>query len=215
MIANNRQWATELQAKDPLAFAELASGQSPESFFIGCADSRVPANSIVGVPAGEMFVHRNVANLVHNADMNILSSIDYACAHLKVKRIIVCGHTQCGGVKAAMEERDYGVLNPWLRNIRDVYRLYAEELDAIKDECVRYDRLVELNVVEQCLNVMKYASVQRAMHEDPAFSVHGWVFDVKTCLIKDLEIDFEKSIADLGKIYDLTGKLSHPERSNS
>ncbi len=208
LLENNQAWAEQLRLTEPEVFADMASGQSPETFFIGCADSRVPANSIVRVPPGDMFVHRNVANLVHNADMNILSSIEYACSHLKVKRIIVCGHTECGGVKAAMQARDYGVLDPWLRNIRDVYRLHALELDGIQDDNARYNRLVELNVEEQCLNVMKYSSVQSAMHAKPEFSVHGWVFDVKTCLIKDLNIDFEKGIAEFGKIYDLTGQMT-------
>lgn len=207
MLENNRRWADDLKANQPDVFADLASGHSPETLFIGCSDSRVPANSIIGLPPGDVFVHRNVANLVHSADMNILSTVDFAVAHLQVKRIVVCGHTLCGGVKAAMEARDYGVLNPWLRQIRDVYRLHFDELEAIKDDDQRYHRLVELNVQEQCVNILKYVAVQNAIMANPNFGVHGWVFDVRTGLIKDLEIDFQKILRELGKIYALSGSL--------
>ena len=207
MLENNRRWADDLKANQPDVFADLASGHSPETLFIGCSDSRVPANSIIGLPPGDVFVHRNVANLVHSADMNILSTVDFAVTHLRVKRIIVCGHTLCGGVKAAMEARDYGVLNPWLRQIRDVYRLYFDELEAIEDEDKRYHRLVELNVHEQCVNILKYVAVQNAIMANPNFGVHGWVFDVRTGLIQDLEIDFRKILKELGKIYALSGSL--------
>ena len=207
MLENNRRWADDIKANQPDVFADLASGQSPETLFIGCSDSRVPANSIIGLPPGDVFVHRNVANLVHSADMNILSTVDFAVTHLRVKRIIVCGHTLCGGVKAAMEARDYGVLNPWLRQIRDVYRLYFDELEAIEDEDKRYHRLVELNVHEQCVNILKYVAVQKAIMANPDFAVHGWVFDVRTGLIQDLEIDFRKILKELGKIYALSGSL--------
>jgi carbonic anhydrase len=167
----------------------------------------VPANSIIGLPPGDVFVHRNVANLVHNADMNILSTVDFAVTHLKVKRIIVCGHTLCGGVKAAMEARDLGVLNPWLRQIRDVYRLHFDHLEAIADPDEKYHRLVELNVQEQCVNILKYIAVQKAIIQNPEFTVHGWVFDVRTGLIKDLEIDFRQILKDIGKIYALSGSV--------
>ena len=146
MLENNRKWAADLKASQPDYFTDLASGQSPETLFIGCSDSRVPANSIIGLPPGDVFVHRNVGNLVHNADMNILSTVDFAVSHLKVRRIVVCGHTLCGGVKAAMEARDMGVLNPWLRQIRDVYRLHFDHLESIEDEDTRFNRLIELNV---------------------------------------------------------------------
>jgi carbonic anhydrase len=207
MLANNKIWAADLKKNNPELLAELSSGQSPETLFIGCSDSRVPANSIIGLPPGDVFVHRNVANLVHNADMNILSAIDFAVIELKVRRIIVCGHTLCGGVKAAMQVRDYGVLNPWLRLIRDVYRLHFEELESIKDEQDRFHRLVELNVHEQCVNILKYISVQQAIINNPQFSVHGWVFDVRTGLIQDLEIDFRKVLKELSKVYALSGSL--------
>jgi carbonic anhydrase len=207
MLENNRKWAADLKANQPEYFTDLASGQSPETLFIGCSDSRVPANSIIGLPPGDVFVHRNVANLVHNADMNILSTVDFAVTHLKVQRIIVCGHTLCGGVKAAMEARDMGVLNPWLRQIRDVYRLHFDHLESIDDEESRYHRLVELNVQEQCVNILKYIAVQKAIVQNPNFSVHGWVFDVRTGLIQDLEIDFRQILKDIGKIYALSGSL--------
>lgn len=207
MLDNNRKWAADLKVNHPELLKDFASGQSPETLFIGCSDSRVPANSIIGLPPGDVFVHRNVGNLVHNADMNILSAVDFAVTHLKVRRIIVCGHTLCGGVKAAMEARDYGVLNPWLREIRDVYRLHFETLEAIENENERFNRLVELNVQEQCVNILKYISVQNAIMNNPNFSVHGWVFDVRTGLIQDLEIDFRKILKDLSKIYALSGSL--------
>lgn len=207
MLENNRKWAADLKVNQPELLADLASGQSPETLFIGCSDSRVPANSIIGLPPGDVFVHRNVANLVHNADMNILSTVDFAVTYLKVRRIIVCGHTLCGGVKAAMEARDYGVLNPWLRQIRDVYRLHFDELEAIENEETRFHRLVELNVQEQVVNILKYIAVQNAIMSNPNFNVHGWVFDVRTGLIQDLEIDVKKILKDIGKIYALSGSL--------
>lgn len=207
MLENNRKWAADLKANQPEYFTDLASGQSPETLFIGCSDSRVPANSIIGLPPGDVFVHRNVGNLVHNADMNILSTVDFAVSHLKVRRIVVCGHTLCGGVKAAMEARDMGVLNPWLRQIRDVYRLHFDHLESIEDEDTRFTRLIELNVQEQCVNILKYIAVQKAILQNPNFSVHGWVFDVRTGLIKDLEIDVRQILKEIGKIYALSGSF--------
>jgi carbonic anhydrase len=207
MLENNRKWAADLKASQPDYFTDLASGQSPETLFIGCSDSRVPANSIIGLPPGDVFVHRNVGNLVHNADMNILSTVDFAVSHLKVRRIVVCGHTLCGGVKAAMEARDMGVLNPWLRQIRDVYRLHFDHLESIEDEDTRFNRLIELNVQEQCVNILKYIAVQKAILQNPNFSVHGWVFDVRTGLIKDLEIDVRQILKEIGKIYALSGSF--------
>ena len=151
-----------------------------------------------------MFVHRNVANLVHGLDMNAASAIEYAVSHLKVKHIIICGHYNCGGIKAAMLPEDFGTMNPWLSNIHDVYRLHQEELDAIEDEHLRYDRLVELNVQEQCLNVIKMACVQERYLLDGYPIVHGWVFDLRTGRLIDLNIDFKNILADIQKIYDLT-----------
>lgn len=171
--------------------------------YIGCSDSRVPANEIMGLDAGEVFVHRNIANVVPNTDLNVMSVIEYAVVHLHVKHIIVCGHYNCGGVQAAMSHTDMGLLNPWLRNIRDVYRLHEKELDVIEEPAARYKRLVELNVVEQARNVIKTAAVQQSFLKNGYPVVHGWVFDLKDGLLNDLEIDFEKTLASIKKIYDL------------
>jgi len=158
----------------------------------------------MGAKPGEVFVHRNIANVVNTLDMSSTAVIQYAVEHLKVKHIIVCGHYNCGGVKAAMTPEDLGLLNPWLRNIRDVYRLHQAELDSIEDESKRYDRLVELNVQEQCINVIKMACVQERYILEEYPIVHGWVFDLRTGKIIDLEIDFEEILKDIQKIYNLT-----------
>ena len=159
---------------------------------------------MVGAQPGEMFVHRNVANLVNATDLNVMAVINYAVRYLKVKHIVVCGHYNCGGVKAAMQSVDMGILNPWLRNIRDVYRLHKEELNAITDEHKRYNRLVELNVEEQCINVIKLASVQQEFLRTATPIVHGWVFDTATGVLNDLELDFPKILKDIQEIYNLT-----------
>jgi carbonic anhydrase len=205
IFENNRNWVAQQVAKNPNFFEDIAADQNPEYLYIGCSDSRVPANEITGLAPGELFVHRNIANLVNSIDLNVVSVVNYAVKHLGVKHIVVCGHYNCGGVKAAMEPKNMGILNPWLRNIRDVYRLHQAELDTIKDEHLRYNRLVELNVQEQCVNVIKMAVVQET-YEDKGYPiVHGWVFDLHTGLIKDLEIDFKKELRNIQEIYDLTG----------
>lgn len=203
LFENNRQWAAERTAQDPRFFEKLAADQDPGYLYIGCADSRVPANEIMGVGPGDVFVHRNIGNVVANTDLNVGAVIEYAVVYLKVRHIIVCGHYDCGGVRAAMQPRDLGILNPWLRNIRDVYRLHEAELAAVPEETRRYERLVELNVVEQCLNVIKTAAVQRAYLESGAPVVHGWVFDLRQGRLRDLEIDFEARLRDIQKIYNL------------
>ncbi|KAK1760181.1 carbonic anhydrase [Echria macrotheca] len=200
----NKAWAAEQTSKDPNYFTNLAAGQTPEYLWIGCSDSRIPAEQITGLEPGDAFVHRNIANLVCNTDLNVMSVITYAVQHLKVKHIVVCGHYGCGGVKAAMTPKDLGILNPWLRNIRDVYRLHEAELSAIPDETERYNRLVELNVVEQCRNVIKTAGVQQSYAKNRYPIVHGWVFGLHDGLLKDLNIDFEKMLGDIQKIYNLT-----------
>src|SRR5215469_933074 len=163
LLSDNRAWAADMTLADPQFFQRLAHLQTPEFLWIGCSDSRVPANEITGTQPGEIFVHRNIANLVIHTDVNLLSVLDYAVNHLKVNHVIVCGHYGCGGVKAAMSRHDYNqVLNMWLRNIKDVYRLYQQELDAITDEEERADRLVELNVTEQVLKLAKTSIIQRA-----------------------------------------------------
>ncbi len=208
LFENNRKWVAEMTSKDADFFDKLAKDQTPDYFYIGCSDSRVPANEIMGLDPGDVFVHRNVANLVNNTDLNVMSSINYAVKHLNVKHIIVCGHYNCGGVRAAMTPKDLGILNPWLRTIRDVYRLHHAELDAIQDEHQRYNRLVELNVREQAINVIKTANVQKAYLKQGFPIVHGWVFDLHSGILIDLKINFEGILKDIQKIYDLTGVAS-------
>jgi carbonic anhydrase len=206
IFKNNRRWVEERLATDSAYFETLARDQTPDYLYIGCSDSRVPADMMMGLDPGDVFVHRNVANLVNNTDMNVMSVINYAVMHLHVKHIIVCGHYNCGGVKAAMQTRDLGILNPWLRTIRDVYRTHQAELDAIADMNARYDRLVELNVQEQCISVIKTGPVQQFYMETGYPTVHGFVLDLHTGLLKDLNLDFPALLKDIQKIYDLTGK---------
>lgn len=187
LLQDNKAWAAEQVAHDPLFFKRLAELQTPEFLWIGCSDSRVPANEITGTQPGEIFVHRNVANLVINTDVNLLSVLDFAVNHLKVKHVIVCGHYGCGGIKAATTKTDYKqVLNMWLRNIKDVYRIHREELDEITDEEQRSDRLVELNVIEQVQNLAKTSIIQRAWKAEQRPDLHGWVYGLKNGVIKPL-----------------------------
>lgn len=181
----------------------MAKAQTPDYLYIGCSDSRVTAEELMGAGPGEVFVHRNIANLVNNIDLNVMSVINYAVKQLRVKHIIVCGHYNCGGVQAAMVPEDLGILNPWLRNIRDVHRQHAPELNAIADPQERYNRLVELNVREQCVNVIKTAVVQLAYLSDGYPVVHGWVFDLHTGSLIDLHIDFEGILKDIMDVYNL------------
>lgn len=192
--------------KDPLFFEKLAEDQNPDYLYIGCSDSRVATEELMGVGPGKVFVHRNIANVVNTLDMSSTAVIQYAVEHLNVKHIVVCGHYDCGGVKAAMQPKDYGLLNPWLRTIRDVYRLHQEELDAIKDSYKRFHRLVELNVQEQCINVTKMAVVQESYVKNQTPLVHGWVFNIQTGELIDLHFDFEGFLHKIQKIYDLTGQ---------
>ncbi|MGV3539593.1 MAG: carbonic anhydrase [Rufibacter sp.] len=204
IFENNRQWIAQKTTADTDFFKHLAQDQNPDYLYIGCSDSRVTAEEMMGLGPGEAFVHRNVANLVNNVDLNVMSVLNYAIRHLKVKHIIVCGHYNCGGVKAAMQSKDLGILNPWLRNIRDVYRHHKAELDAITDEEKRYERLVELNVLEQCTNIIKTAALQLSYQENGYPIVHGWVFDLHTGRIIDLNINFTKILEEIKDIYDLT-----------
>ena len=187
LLLQNKAWATEKAAEDPTYFNKLEHIQTPEFLWIGCSDSRVPANEITDTKPGEIFVHRNVANLVVHTDVNLSSVIDYAVNHLKVKHIIVCGHYGCGGIIAAMNNHDYRtVLNKWLRNIKDVYRLHREQLDAVENVDERADLLVELNVKEQVLNLAKTSTIQKAWkHENRPF-LHGWVYRLKNGIIKSI-----------------------------
>ncbi len=202
IFENNGNWIAEKLGQDTDYFSKLSKGQSPEILYIGCSDSRVTAEELMGAGPGEIFVHRNIANVVPSLDLSAMSVINYAVEHLKVKHIIVCGHYHCGGVQAAMQSADLGILNPWLRNIRDVFRLHQDELNAIEDEDAKYRRLVELNVYEQCVNVINTAEVQKAHHERGVM-VHAWVFDIRSGKLIDLKIDFEKVLQGISEIYRL------------
>jgi carbonic anhydrase len=202
VFSNNESWIKEKLSTDKKYFEELGKGQTPELLYIGCSDSRATAEELMGAKPGEVFVHRNIANMVISIDLNVMSVVNYAVDHLKVKHVIVCGHYGCGGVKAAMQSADLGILNPWLRNIRDVYRIHADELNAITDEEKKYEKLVELNVKEQCVNLIKTAAIQKG-YRDRGLKVHGWVFDIHSGKLIDLKIDFEKYLEDIMKIYHL------------
>jgi carbonic anhydrase len=185
LLDQNKKWAKEKTADDPQFFDRLAQLQTPEFLWIGCSDSRVSANEITGTQPGEIFVHRNVANLVINTDVNLLSVLDYAVNHLKVRHVIVCGHYGCGGIRAAVTNTDFKpVLNMWLRNIKDVYRIHRGELDALKNESKKTDRLVELNVQEQIFNLAKTSIIQRAWKNEQRPHLHGWVYGLSDGLIK-------------------------------
>ena len=185
LLLKNKVWAKAQIEEDPDFFNRLSSLQTPEFLWIGCSDSRVPADKITGTQPGEIFVHRNIANMVIHTDVNLLSVLDYAVNHLKVNHVIVCGHYGCGGIKAAMTHHDYKyVLNMWLRNIKDVYRLHREELSAITDEEHRTDRLAELNVKEQVMHLAKTSIIQRAWLNEKRPHLHGWVYGLKDGLIK-------------------------------
>ncbi|MCG2611109.1 carbonic anhydrase [Flavobacterium sp. SM15] len=203
IFENNRHWISQKLQGDQNYFENLSKGQSPEFLYIGCSDSRVTAEELMGLAPGQVFVHRNIANMVPNTDLNSMSVINYAVQHLKVNHIVVCGHYGCGGVKAAMQQSDLGILNPWLRNIRDVYRIHKKELNAIVDEEKKYERLTELNVQEQCINIIKTADVQKAFHER-GLKVYGWIFDIKSGKLIDLEIDFNEILKDITEIYKIT-----------
>jgi len=201
LLLENKAWASEKVQDDPEYFHRLAQLQTPEFLWIGCSDSRVPANEITGTDPGEIFVHRNVANMVVNTDVNLLSVLDYAVNYLKVKHVIVCGHYGCGGIKAAITNNDFKpVLNMWLRNIKDVYRLHRENLDAIQDPEKRADLLTELNVREQVSNLAKTSIIQRAWKNESRPDLHGWVYGLKDGLIKPV---FEmRAGTHIDKIYE-------------
>lgn len=202
VFQNNEKWIANKLSGDPDFFEKLGQGQHPELLYIGCSDSRVTAEDLMGLGPGQVFVHRNIANMVISIDVNAMSVINFAIAQLKVNHVVVCGHYACGGIKAAMQSEDLGMLNSWLRNIRDVYRLHREELDAIEDPEKRYDRLVEVNVQEQCINLIKTAVVQKA-YRARGLKVYGWVFDVHSGRLIDLKIDFERILEHIMEIYRL------------
>ncbi len=202
IFENNKNWIAKKLQSDNKYFEKLSDGQTPEFLYIGCSDSRVSAEDLMGLEPGQVFVHRNIANMVPNTDLNSMSVINYAVTSLKVNHIVVCGHYSCGGVLAAMQQADLGILNPWLRNIRDVFRLHRNELDAIEDEGQKYRRLVELNVQEQCINVIKTAEVQRA-NRQRNLKVYGWVFDIHTGNLIDLNIDVDAIFKEITSIYKI------------
>jgi carbonic anhydrase len=202
IFENNQKWVQDKLDVQEDYFEELSKGQAPEILYIGCSDSRVTAEDMMGVKPGQAFIHRNIANMVSNLDLSSASVIHYAVSFLKVKHIVVCGHYYCGGVKAAMQSEDLGILNPWLRSIRDVYRLHRSELNSIEGENDRYNRLVELNVQEQCVNVVKSPDVQLAYRKGQ-LTVHGWVFDIHSGKLIDLKLDMEDILQDIMEIYRL------------
>jgi len=202
LLENNKKWVAEQLELDPNYFEKLSKGQAPEYLWIGCSDSRVPANTITGTDPGDMFVHRNIANMVVHSDMNMLSVLSYAVDVLKVKHIIVCGHYGCGGVLAAMGNQQIGLIDNWLRHIKDVYRYHHQELDAIADPVERGRRFVEVNVMEQVHDLGKTSIVQNAWKNNQPLHIHGWVYDIHDGLINDLGVNF-KSTKDLHNVYHL------------
>lgn len=205
LLSENKAWASEQLKEDPEFFNRLSALQTPEFLWIGCSDSRVPADKITGTQPGEIFVHRNIANMVVHTDVNLLSVLDYAVNYLKVKHVIVCGHYGCGGIKAAMDNRDYKpVLNMWLRNIKDVYHIYKEELGIIEDMNKRADRLVELNVREQVTHLAQTSIIQRAWKNDNSPHLHGWVYGLDNGIINPvMEMPPGTIIDDLYRFKDL------------
>ncbi|MBQ0907977.1 carbonate dehydratase [Flavobacterium sp. F-328] len=202
LLENNKKWVESQLAVDKDFFKDLAKGQNPQLLWIGCSDSRVPANEIVGAKPGEVFVHRNIANMVVHSDMNMLSVLDYAVNVLKVKHVIVCGHYGCGGVKAAMGNQSIGIIDNWIRHIKDVYRLHHVHLDTIADETTRFNTFVELNVKEQVFDLAKTSIVQGAWRNGQDLTLHGWVYGLNSGFVTDLEVNisFEK---DLDDVYQL------------
>ena len=190
LFEQNRQWSERVKTSDPNFFSSLSKQQSPQILWIGCSDSRVPANQIVDMPPGEVFVHRNIANLVIHTDLNCLSVIQYAVEVLKVEHIILCGHYGCGGVKAAMENKEHGMIDNWLRHIKDVYRYHRARIDALTDDKERIDLLCELNIVEQVANICHTTIVQNAWKRGQDLAVHGWIYNLEDGLLKDLNVCF-------------------------
>jgi len=193
LLDNNKKWVADKLSDDPEYFTRLAQGQKPPLLWIGCADSRVPANQIVGAEPGEVFVHRNIANMVIHSDMNMLSVLDYAVNVLKIQHIIVCGHYGCGGIQAAMGNSSFGIIDNWISHIKDVYRFHRAELDAIEDEKERFDKFVEYNVKEQVFGLARTSIVQSAWKNKQDLIVHGWVYSVGNGIVKDLEVNISSN----------------------
>lgn len=190
LLLQNKAWVKQRNLEDPQFFSRLAGQQSPKFLWIGCSDSRVPANQITGTDPGEIFVHRNIANMVVHTDMNMLSVLDYAVNVLKVEHVIVCGHYGCGGVRAAMGQKQFGIIDNWIRHIKDVYRLNEKELDAIKDPTERENRFIEMNVIEQVYHLCKTSIIQNAWSNRHFPFVHGWCYSISEGIIKDLDVTF-------------------------
>lgn len=202
ILQNNRDWVESKLSNDPEFFKRLEEGQTPPLLWIGCADSRVPANEIIGTNPGEVFVHRNISNMVVHTDMNMLSVLEYAVSILKVEHIIVCGHYGCGGVKAAMGNQSFGIIDNWLRHLKDVYRIYQDELDGLKDEQKRWDRFVELNVIEQVYDLAETSIVQKVWKNNQKLTLHGWAYGIGSGLVNDLKVDV-RSTKDLEDVFKL------------
>ena len=188
LFEKNKMWAEKIKGTDPDFFTKLSQQQNPEYLWIGCSDSRVPANEIVDMLPGEIFVHRNIANLVIHTDLNCLSVIQYAVEVLQVKHIIICGHYGCGGIKAALDNRAHGLIDNWLRNIKDIYRLHEVEIDALHDKQEKINLLCELNVVEQVANICHTTIVQSAWKSGQELAVHGWIYSIEDGILKDLNV---------------------------
>lgn len=203
ILDNNKEWVEKALEKDPNFFADLAKGQNPPLLWIGCSDSRVPANEIIGAKAGEVFVHRNIANMVVHSDMNMLSVLDYAVNVLKVKHIIVCGHYGCGGIKTAMGNQSVGIIDNWIRHIKDEYRLHSTYLDSIKDETERFNAFVEVNAKEQVYNLSKTSIVQGAWKNGQDLTLHGWVYGLNSGFVTDLNVNISSN-AELDAVYQLS-----------
>lgn len=206
LISDNRLWVDRKMAEDPSYFERLAEGQNPHTLWIGCADSRVPESEVTQARPGDIFVHRNIANMVIHSDMNMLSVLDFAVNTLQVKHVVVCGHYLCGGVKAAIGTAGTGLAANWIRHIKDVYRLYEEDLEQIKDPALRFDRLVEFNVYEQVFDLLKTSIIQEAWKSRQEPVLHGWVFDIRTGLIRDLGITFNSN-TQLPDIYRVESEI--------
>lgn len=202
ILDNNKQWVENKLSVNPNYFKNLADGQQPPLLWIGCSDSRVPANEIIGAEPGEVFVHRNIANMVVHSDMNMLSVLDYAVNALKVKHVIVCGHYGCGGVKAAMGNSSIGIIDNWIRHIKDVYRFHQQELDSIENEKERFNKFVEINVKEQVMDLAKTSIVQNAWKNGQELSLHGWVYGLNDGYVTDLGVNFSCD-KDLDDVYQL------------
>lgn len=207
LLQKNKEWVESMISMDPEYFSKLAGGQKPPVLWIGCADSRVPANEIIGAPPGEVFVHRNIANMVVHTDMNMLSVLDYAVNVLKVQHVIVCGHYGCGGVKAAMSNQQFGLIDNWIRHIKDVYRFHQEELEGIADMGERENRFIELNVIEQVYDLSKTSIIQNSWSKSKSPYIHGWVYDIRNGIINDLKVSVNEN-KDLPKVYQFENVMA-------